>query len=90
MKTDTYTKVVLTAIAVLLAVIALKLVASPQITASAQGAFTGVQVSGMGNGNVAVFDSRSGMLYEHNLVADGAIMAKYRLVKVGEKLRAEQ
>jgi hypothetical protein len=39
MKTDLYTKAVLTVIALMLAVIALKPVISPEMTASAQGSF---------------------------------------------------
>jgi len=59
MRPDIYTKAVLTVIAVMLTVIAVKPLISPDTTASAQsGQFVGVQY-----GNLDFFDSRTGEVF---------------------------
>ena len=89
MRTDKYTKAVLTVIALLLAVIAGKTVISPEATASAQGAFAGVQYT---NGGLSFFDSRTGEVWEYNYQspAQGVqFMRKFRLTKLGQPLAVE-
>jgi hypothetical protein len=63
MRIDLYTKTILTFIALLLTVFALKPVFQPQ-TASAAGAFTGVQFSYSG-GNHAFFNVNTGDVWEY-------------------------
>jgi hypothetical protein len=63
MRTDVYMKTILTIIALLLAVIALKPLFQPQ-SARADGGYLGVQFSYSG-GNHAFFDTRSGDVWEY-------------------------
>lgn len=61
MRPDIYTKAVLTVIAIMLTVIAVKPLINPTITASAQSAqFASVQFTGLGNGVSQFFDTRTG------------------------------
>jgi hypothetical protein len=78
MRIDSYTKAVLTAIVVFLAVIAFRPYVSPDSVAHAQGTFAGVQFAYQGG--PMFFDSRSGdvLLYSPRGVA-----GHYRLVKLG-------
>jgi len=57
MRTETYTKAVLSVIAILLAVIASRPYFSPDAMVSAQGPFAGVQYQGP---NISFFDTRTG------------------------------
>ena len=81
MKLDLYTKVVLTAIMLLLGVIAFRPLVHPDTTANAQGSFAGVQFSGPG---ISFFDSRTGDLYEYRV--DGTTISHHRLTKLGQPL----
>jgi hypothetical protein len=64
MRIDWYTKGVLTVIAVLLGVIALRPYVSPDAVAHAQGSFAGMQYGG-GKFNPEFFDSRTGDMYDY-------------------------
>ena len=63
MRIDFYTKTILTLIALLLAVFALKPILQPQ-AAMAQGAFVGVQF-GYNGGNHAFFNANTGDVWEY-------------------------
>jgi hypothetical protein len=64
MRTDIYTKAVLTVIAVMLTVIACNQYIEPRATAQAQAApFAGVQYAGSGT----FFDTKTGDLWEYDL-----------------------
>jgi len=63
MRVDLYTKTILTIIALLLAVVALKPILQPQ-SAMAQGGFAGIQF-GYGGGNHAFFNVNSGDVWEY-------------------------
>src|ERR1700690_3197621 len=63
MRIDLYTKTILTLIALLLAVFALKPVFQPQ-SAMAQGGFAGIQFSYSG-GNHAFFNTNTGDVWEY-------------------------
>ncbi|HXP87675.1 MAG TPA: hypothetical protein VN841_23280 [Bryobacteraceae bacterium] len=63
MRIDLYTKAIVTLIAVLLAVIALKPILQPQ-AAMAEGGFAGVQFSYSG-GNHAFFNTNTGDVWEY-------------------------
>jgi hypothetical protein len=62
MRIDLYTKAVLTVVAIFLGVIALRPYVSPEVV-QAQGAFSGVQMSGFGPGYVGFFDSKTGQVF---------------------------
>ena len=80
MRSDWYTKGVLTVIAVLLGVIALRPYVSPDAVAHAQGAFAGVQTAG----RLEFFDSRSGDYWEYG--EDGSLLRHMRVTKLGAAL----
>ena len=87
MKSDPYTKAVLTIIAVLLTVIACRTVISPETTASAQGSFAGVQFTST-YGTNTFFDTRTGevWVYHGNDEAPGQLIVKFKVTKLGEPL----
>jgi len=62
MRIDWYTKGVLTVIAALLAVIALRPYVGPEVV-QAQGAFAGVQFAEYSNGSYGFFDARTGEIW---------------------------
>ena len=75
MRIDLYTKVVLTAIAVLLGVIALRGYAGPEVV-QAQGAFSGVQYN-----NEVLFDTRTGDLW---IYSGQKLDRHWRMTKLGQ------
>jgi len=77
MRIDLYTKVVLTVIAGLLGVIALRPYVGPEVV-QAQGAFSGVQ---FGASSYSFFDSRTGEIYHYH---DDGNYQKWRLNKLGQ------
>jgi len=82
MKPDLYTKAVLTVVALMLTVIVCKPLFSPDTTASAQGAFAGVQM----NGN-EFFDTRNGDLWA--FYSNGSVRRweyEGRMTKLGQPL----
>jgi hypothetical protein len=82
MRTDTYTKAVLTVIAVFLGMLVFKQYVRPDVVAQAQGGFAGVQVSPQ-QGQAYVFDSRTGDIVWY----DGPkVLVHRRLAKVGQPL----
>jgi hypothetical protein len=84
MKTDTYTKIVLTVIAIMLAAIAFKPLISPEMI-SAQGSFAGVQFTMSGRG-FYFFDTRTGEIWGYGS-QDGTLGAQqWRLTKLGAPL----
>jgi hypothetical protein len=85
MCTDTYTKAVLTVIAVLLAVIAGKQYFTPETIANAQGPFAGVQYTS--NAYLSFFDPRTGEIWNYG--GDGQPSRNYppfKLTKQGQPL----
>jgi len=84
MRIDIYTKVILTIIALLLAVIALTPLVQPQ-PAMAQGSFSGVQFD-MGS----FFDTRTGDIwayeFDRNSPRFGQVTAHYKIGKLGQPL----
>ena len=98
MKTDLYTKAILTTIAVMLAVIACKPLAGPDTTVSAQSAtFAGVQGVG-GLSGLSFFDTRTGEIFiysegtvhpDGSLTGAGSLSEKFRLTKLGQPLAVE-
>lgn len=62
---DLYTKTILTVIAALLGIVALRPIVQPTSVA-AQGSFTGVQVMQTQSGNLLFFDSRNGDLWYYD------------------------
>jgi hypothetical protein len=85
MRIDTYSKVVLTLIALLLGLMVGRQYGSPE-TVAAQSALTGVQVAVTPLG-YSFFDSRTGELWEYS----GAnLHAKHRVSKLGQALAAEK
>jgi len=86
MRIDIYTKVILTIIALLLAVIALTPLVQPQ-PAMAQGSFSGVQMSGGGD---MFFDTRTGDIcayeFDRNSPRFGQVTAHYKIGKLGQPL----
>jgi hypothetical protein len=101
MRTDTYTKAVLTVIALLLTLIACRQYVTPE-PARAEGPFAGLQHAAA-QGAYTFFDTRSGELYvyaDHDTQyrssdgdiqyrASGKLIRKYRLSKLGEPLAPE-
>jgi hypothetical protein len=92
MKPDLYTKIVLTVIALMLTVIAFKTALGRETTASAQGAFAGVQ----SGANKEFFDTGTGELFsygvtydDHGVAHEGQLTQKARLVKLGDPLVIE-
>jgi FlaG/FlaF family flagellin (archaellin) len=82
MKIDTCTKAILTVIAVMLTVIALRPLVSPESASAQAGAFTGIQYS-HAQGDYTFFDSRTGDIWVY--VADGTILTS-RVTKLGAPL----
>jgi hypothetical protein len=80
MRIDTYTKTILTLIALLLAVIALRPIFQPQ-PAMADGKYVGVQFSYSG-GNHAFFDGRSGDVWEYG--DNGQFRQHYKVHEFGK------
>lgn len=85
MRIDWYTKGVLTVIAVLLGVIAVRPYVIPDAVAHAQGSFAGVQFNYAGGANF--FDSRSGEVFAYSVLG---LEHKWRLTKLGEPLVKEK
>lgn len=83
MKIDVYTKAVLTVLAILLGVIALRPLVSPEVTANAQGGFAGVQYA-----NMEFFDARSGQVYSYN--PNGTLLRQYKVARLGDPLVVEK
>jgi hypothetical protein len=86
MRTDTYTKAVLTVIAIFLAAIACKQYFGSDAAVSAQGPFAGVQFTGQYF--VSFFDSRTGEIWNYN--SFGQLDYKFRLTKLGQPLVKEK
>jgi hypothetical protein len=86
MRTDTYTKAVLTVIALLLALIACDKYVNPESKARAEGPFAGLQFSASGAW-INLFDTRTGEIWEYN---GHDLGIKYRLTKPGQPLVVEQ
>jgi len=88
MRTDTYTKIMLTVIAFMLTLIACKTVISPEQTATAEGPFSGLQFHTSPNNSYTFFDAKTGEIWIYIQHADGrpAVESKLRLVKLGEPL----
>ena len=85
MRVDTYSKVILTVIALLLGLIVCRQYGSPE-TVAAQGSLNGVQVAVTPLG-YSFFDTRSGEVWEYS----GAnLHAKHRVSKLGQALVAEK
>jgi hypothetical protein len=87
MRIDRYTKAVLTVIALLLTVIALRPYVSPDAVAQAQGTFTGVEFSA-GPGGLNFFDTRSGEIWGYS--SAGPFSDKLRLTRLGQPLIKEK
>jgi len=88
MRIDLYTKIVLTLIVLMLAVIALKPIFQPQ-PAIAQGSLNGVQFSATANGFYAL-DTRTGdiWIYVTNIASplNGQLVGHYKLNQLGAPL----
>ena len=80
MRIDLYTKTILTIIALLLAVFALKPILQPQ-TALAQGGYAGIQFSYSG-GNHAFFNANTGDVWEYG--DHGDFRNHYRVHEFGK------
>jgi predicted outer membrane protein len=75
MRSDLYTKAVLTVIALLLVAIASDQYIHPTATALAQGAFAGVQFSGNGS-TFTLFDSRTGDVWVYTAIQEKGAMGR--------------
>jgi len=75
MKPDTYTKAVLTVIAIMLTLIACNRYIDPKTTGLAQGVFAGVQFSGMGTG-ARFFDTRTGEVWNYDEKGNASLVFK--------------
>ena len=85
MHIDTYSKVVLTVIALFMGLIVSRQFANPE-TVAAQGSLTGVQIAVTPLG-YTFFDTRTGEVWEYS----GAnLHAKHRVSKLGQPLVAEK
>jgi len=85
MKPDFYTKAVLTVIAVMLSVPALKPLISPATTASAQTSpFSGVQFAAYSNGGFTAFDTRSGDVWNYVGHGSGSVQYYGKLTQLGK------
>jgi hypothetical protein len=87
MRIDWYTKGVLTVIAVLLGVIALRPYVSPDAVAHAQGSLSGVQVWYGDVASPKFFDPRTGDVWGYST---GKPESRYRLTGVGAPLVKEK
>jgi hypothetical protein len=83
MRIDLYTKTILTLIALLLGVVALKPIFRPD-TVAAQSDLSGVQFSGSG-GELWAVDTRSGHVWVYD-VKSGQVLVKRNIVKIGMSL----
>jgi hypothetical protein len=81
MRIDLYTKLVLTVIAGLLGVIALRPYVGPEVV-QAQGSFSGVQFTGDANSG-SFFDSKTGEVWTY---IQGRPQLKRRLTKLGQPM----
>ena len=83
MRIDIYTKVVVTVIAFLLGIIAVRPMVRPGVTAQAQGGFGGLQYSGPTG--ISFFDSRTGDIwfYESD---NGKAYLHWRMTRPGAPL----
>jgi hypothetical protein len=95
MKPDLYTKAVLTVIALLLAVIAYKVVTRREPALSAQPApFAGVEFT-RGEGILTFFDTRTGEIWDYDTAYHnekrvfGHAVKKFTLTKLGEPVGVE-
>jgi hypothetical protein len=85
MKPDTYTKAVLTVVAIMLSLLAVKPLISPDTTAQAQGTpFAGVQFV-VDRGDLEFFDPRTGEVWEY-FDSDGKLSSGGRF-KAGQLAR---
>jgi hypothetical protein len=101
MRSDLYTKAALTAIVILLAVIALKLpITQPQVNPKAEtdtqtALPSGLQFAYAGNDHYAFFDSRTGEIWEYvgfssrDYSGNDQLVYKYHLVSLGKPLTEE-
>ena len=88
MRIDWYAKGVLTVIAILLGVIALRLYVSPDAVAHAQTTFASVEYGGGAvNGSAEFFDTRTGEIL---IYFRGKLSRRLRLTKLGEPLLGAQ
>ena len=87
MRIDRYTKGVLTVIAVLLGVIALRPYVSPEAVAHAQTTFAGVEFSA-GPGGLDFFDTRTGEIWGYS--SAGPFSEKLRVTRLGQPLVKEK
>ncbi len=89
MKSDIYTKAVLTLIAVALCAIACKPFVSPEITVKAQSSsFAGVQMAQAGL-EISFFDTKNGEVWHYGFDRDAktfVLVDKIRLVKLGQPM----
>jgi hypothetical protein len=87
MRIDLFTKVVLTVIALLLAVIALRPIVQPQAV-MAQGSLNGVQFSGAG-GDLYAIDTRTGDIWVYdteNGNLEGSLTKHLKITQLGKPL----
>jgi len=86
MRIDTYTKTILTLIALLLAIVVLRPVFQPP-TASAQSAFAGIQFLG-GPDNLLAVDTRTGDIWEYKTgdLSNTVVMYWGKLTQIGKPL----
>ena len=84
MRIDSFTKAALTAIVILLAVMALRPYIAPDV-AKAQGALTGMQFAATPVG-YSFFDAHTGELWEYS---GTGLVKKYRINKPGQPLVKE-
>jgi hypothetical protein len=93
MRTDTYTKAVLTVIAFLLLLIACNQYANPESKVRAEGTFAGSQFSAT-DVSINLFDTRTGEIWVYsrhpNLGPLGHVDSKFKLTKPGQPLVVEQ
>jgi|HubBroStandDraft_6_1064221.scaffolds.fasta_scaffold4432775_1 hypothetical protein len=83
MRIDWYTKGVLTVIAVLLGVIAIRPYVSPDAVAHAQGSFAGVQFASSEGIHFSFFDSRTGEVWNY---VNWKPMTSWRLHQLGQPM----
>lgn len=83
MRIELYTKTILTVIALLLAVIALRPIIQPQ-PVMAQGNLTGVQFS-VGIGELYAVDTRTGDVWAYK-IDRGNVFEHAKIIKLGEPL----
>jgi hypothetical protein len=92
MRTDTYTKVMLTIIALMLTLIACKTVVSPDKSASAEGPAAGLQLLTK-PGALVFFDNRTSEVWfyydDFSSTEGGKLEGTWKLTKLGEPLVRE-